>query len=155
VPLEKEDVSAPASSSVQQLRGLLRADGYQQAAFRCGRQRNVRTAIAGPVARMIKLKSGMTEAISRQFHPGDGRKNGLCVYQAFDMDLYAYVSVPASYVTSRWWRHNAPIFISFLVFFGIFVVIAYRVTKHERSHSNELVEQARRDALTDCPIGVV
>ena len=155
IPLEKEgtflhQLPVPSGSYI----GLLRTDGYQQARFPVADASATYGRISpGPASRMIMENPG----IAKGFFSG----NSLWVAEdkqrigAFtklpDMDLYAYVSVPASYVTDRWWRHNAPILISFLVFFGIFVAIAYRVTRRERFHSSELLEQAHRDALTGLP----
>lgn len=155
VPLEKEgtflhQLPVPPNSYI----GLLRADGYQQARFPVINANATYGYLSpGPIARMIKANPGLTEGYFSGASPGaEGEKDRIgALTKLSGMDLYAYVSVPASYVTSRWWRHNAPIFVSFLAFFGIFVAIAYRVTKRERSHSRELVEQAQRDALTGLP----
>lgn len=155
VPLEQEgtflhQLPVPPNSYI----GLLRADGYQQARFPVINANATYGHVSpGPVARIIKANPGLTEGY---FSGGStwvaGEKQRIGAFTKLsDMGLYAYVSAPASYVTSRWWRHNAPIFVSFLVFFGLFVVIAYRVTKRERLHSRELVEQAQRDALTGLP----
>lgn len=155
VPLEQEgtflhQLPIPPTSFI----GLLRPDGYQQARFPVTDANTTYGQLSpGPVARIIKANPGMTEGYFSGSSPwvaGDKERIGAFT-KLTGLDLYAYVSVPSSYVTSRWWRHNAPIFVSFLVFFGIFVVIAYRVTKRERSHSNELIDQAQRDALTGLP----
>lgn len=155
IPLEKEgtflhQLPVPSGSYI----GLLRADGYQQARFPVTDASATYGRISpGPAARMIRANPGMTEGYFSGSSPsatGDKQRIGAFTRLA-GTDLYAYVSAPASYVTDRWWRHNAPILISFLVFFGLFVAIAYRVTKRERFHRNELLEQARRDALTGLP----
>jgi diguanylate cyclase (GGDEF)-like protein len=155
VPLEKEgtflhQLPIPSTSYI----GLLRADGYQQARFPVTDANATYGRLSpGPVARIIKANPGIHGGHFSGSSPwvaGDKQRIGAFA-KLSGLGLYAYVSVPASYVTTRWWRHNAPIFISFLVFFGIFVAIAYRVTKRERFHSNELIEQARRDALTGLP----
>lgn len=155
VPLEKEgtflhQLPVPPTSYV----GLLRADGYQQARFPVMDANVTYGRLSpGPAARIIKANPGITEGYFSGSSPwATGDKQRIGAFTKLEgMDLYAYVSVPKSYVTARWWRHNAPIFFSFLAFFGIFVVIAYRVTKRERFHSNELIEQAQRDALTGLP----
>lgn len=155
IPLEKEgtflrQLPVPPTSYI----GLLRPDGYQQARFPVTDANATYGRLSpDPVARIIKANPGITEGYFSGSSPwvaGDKQRIGAFT-KLGGLDLYAYVSAPSSYVTARWWRHNAPIFISFLVFFGIFVVIAYRVTKRERSHSSELTEQARRDALTGLP----
>jgi len=155
VPLEKEgtflhQLPIPTTSFI----GLLRPDGYQQARFPVTDANATYGRLSpGPVARIIKANPAITEGYFSGSSPwvsGDKQRIGAFT-KLTGLDLYAYVSVPSSYVTSRWWRHNAPIFVSFLLFFGIFVVIAYRVTNRERLHSNELIEQAHRDALTGLP----
>jgi len=155
VPLEKEgtflhQLPIPSTGDI----GLLRADGFQQARF------PVRDANAtygrlspGPVARIATASPGVTKGYFEGGSPwivGDSRRIG--AFTKLDgHDLYAYVSLPAAYVTARWWRHNWPVFSSFAGFFVIFVAIAYHVTQRERFHSNALVNLARRDALTGLP----
>lgn len=155
IPLERENtflhqLPVPSDSYI----GLLRSDGYQQARFPVKDASAVYGRLfAGPAARIIQANPGVTEGVfwgNASWVTGETERAG--AFTKLDgMDLFAYVSVPASYVVERWWRHNAPIFISFLVFFGLFIVIAYRVTKRERFHRNALVEQAQRDALTGLP----
>ena len=155
IPLENEgtflhQLPVPSDSYI----GLLRANGYQQARFPVADASATYGRVwPGPAARMVKTNPGMTKGFFSGSSPlatGDKQRVGAFT-KLIGMDLYAYVSVPASYVVDRWWRHNAPILISFLVFFGLFVAIAYRVTRRERFHSNELLEQAQRDSLTGLP----
>ena len=155
IPLEKEgtflhQLPVPSGSYI----GLLRPDGYQQARFPVADANASYGQLSpSPVARMIEANPAITEGyFSASFAWVTGDKQRIGAFSRLTgMDLYAYVSVPASTIADRWWRHNAPILISFLVFFGLFVVIAYRVTRRERMHSNELLEQAQRDALTGLP----
>ena len=155
IPLEKEgtflhQLPVPSGSFI----GLLRPNGYQQARFPLAdANATYGKILPGPTARMISENPAVTEGYfpaSSAWVTGDTQRIG-AFSRLTDMDLYAYVSAPASTIVDRWWRHNAPILISFLVFFGLFVVIAYRVTRRERMHSNELLEQAQRDALTGLP----
>jgi diguanylate cyclase (GGDEF)-like protein len=155
IPLEKEgtflhQLPVPANSHI----GLLRADGYQQARFPVvdGMATYGRVS-PGPAARLIREHPGIREGYFSGTSPwvvGEMQRVGAFT-RLPGINMYAYVSVPASYVMERWWRHNAPILISFGVFFALFAVIAYRVTKREGRHSRELLEQARRDALTGLP----
>ena len=155
VPLEKKgsflhQLPVPPNSYI----GLLRADGYQQARFPVIHADATYGHLSpGPVARMLKANPALTEGVFLDSSPWvAGEKQRIGAFTKLPgMDLYAYVSAPASYVTSRWWRHNAPILVSFPVFLGIFLVIGYRVAQRERSHSRELVDQARRDTLTGLP----
>lgn len=155
IPLEKEgtflhQLPVPSNSYI----GLLRADGYQQARFPVVDGISVYGRVSsGPAARMIREHPGIREGYFSGISPwaaGDLQRIGAFT-RLPNVNMYAYVSVPASYVVQRWWRHNAPILISFVVFFGLFVVIAYRVTKREGLHSQNLIEQAMRDELTGLP----
>jgi len=155
IPLEREgtflhQMPVPPNSYI----GLLRSDGYQQARFPIDDANKVYGVISpGPVARMIldnpDIKDG-TFSGSSSWILGEQSRVGAFA-KLPDLPMYAYISVPASYVIQRWWQHNTPIMISFIVFFGLFVLIAYRVTKHESLHSRELIEQASLDTLTGLP----
>lgn len=155
IPLEKEgtflhQLPVPANSYI----GILRQNGYQQARFPVADASQIYGRISpGPATRMILDNPGIQEgyfAGTSSWITGEKQRVGAFA-KLKKIDMYAYVSVPASYVLSRWWRHNAPVFISFAVFFAVFVVIAHRVTRRERFHSRELIEQAERDALTGLP----
>jgi diguanylate cyclase (GGDEF)-like protein len=155
IPLEKGSTFLPQMpvSSIGHI-GLLRANGYQQARFPtedAGSTYGRRSP--GPDAHMILAHPGVSKGYfsgGSLWLGGDTQTIGAFT-KLLNRDIYAYVSVPAAYLVDRWWRNNAPILISFILFFAAFVVIAYRVTKRERSHSRELVEQAERDALTGLP----
>ncbi len=155
IPLEKEgtflhQLPVPAHSFI----GILRNDGFQQVRFPVDDASAVYGRLSpGPAAQMIldnpALREGFFKATS-SWVTGDKQRVGAFT-RLKKMDMYAYVSVPAAYVANRWWRHNAPIFISFVAFFGVFIAIARRVTRRERFHSRELIAQAERDALTGLP----
>ena len=155
IPLEKEgtflhQLPVPPNSYI----GLLRVDGFQQARFPVDDGNTIYGIISpGPVARTIlstpEIKAGTFSGLST-WVTGEQRRVGAFA-RLPSAELFAYISVPASYVIHRWWQHNAPILISFVVFFSLFFLIAYRVTKHESLHSRELFEQASRDVLTGLP----
>lgn len=155
IPLEKEgtflhQLPVPPNSFI----GLLRADGYQQARYPVQDDASIYDSYTpGPAARMIKEHPEMREGtFSGASSWIEGEEQRLGAYSRLPvLDMYAYISVPKSYLVQRWWNHNAPILFSFMFFFGIFVAIAYRVTKREGLHSRELLDQARRDALTGLP----
>jgi diguanylate cyclase (GGDEF)-like protein len=155
IPLEKEgtflhQLPVPSNSYI----GLVRGDGYQQARFPVEDDMSTYGRISpGPAARMIREKPGIREGYfsgASSWVLGDAQRIGAFTKLA-NLDMYAYISVPASYLVQRWWQHNAPILLSFVVFFFLFVAIAYRVTKREGLHSRELIEQAQRDVLTGLP----
>ncbi len=155
VPLEKEgtflhQLPVPPHSHI----GLLRADGYQQARHP---EADVETTYGrvspGPAAAMILQHPGIREGYFKgasSWVEGDNNRIGYFSKLA-KFDMYAYVSVPASFLRQRWWQNNGPVLISFVFFFAVFVVIAYRVSKREGLHSRELLDMARRDVLTGLP----
>lgn len=155
IPLEKEgtflhQLPVPSNSHI----GLLRADGYQQARFPVQDGASIYGRVSpGPAARMIQEHPGIREGYFSGTSPWvSGDMQRIVAFTKLPkIDMYAYVSVPDSYVTQRWWRHNAPILVSFVVFFGLFAAIAYRVTKREGFHSQKLIDQAMRDELTGLP----
>jgi diguanylate cyclase (GGDEF)-like protein len=155
IPLEQEgtflhQLPVPPNSYI----GLLRADGFQQARFPVEDAALVYGRISlGPVARKIKhqpkAKSGYINGVSPW---AKGDLNRIAAFTKLPtLDMYAYVSTPSTYLIQRWWQRNAPIMLSFTLFFGLFTFIAYRVSKHGWLHRRELFDQANRDALTGLP----
>lgn len=155
IPLEKEgtflhQLPVPSNSYI----GLLREDGFQQARFPVLDDMSTYGQVSpGPAAKMIRNKPGIRSGyFSGTSSWVEGDKSRLGAFTRLPtLNMYAYISVPASYLTLRWWQHNAPILFSFVVFFLLFLVIAYRVTKREGLHSRELIHQARQDVLTGLP----
>ena len=155
IPLEREgtflhQLPAPASSII----GLLRADGYQQARWPIEDPDIIYGQRSkGPALRMIEKNPQLTKGFFSgvSFWPGNqGGRMGVLTRLA-DAQLYAYVSVPADHVWSRWWLHNQPVMIVSLLFLALFGWVAYRITLRERHHRGELIDQSRRDALTGLP----
>lgn len=134
--------------------GLLREDGLQQARWPAPDPTKIYGRLSqGPVAKAVRadpdLRGGIFSGLS-PWQPSDGERIG--AFQRLPkLPFYAYVSSPADYLWARWWRRNAPVLASFVVFMGIFYFITYRVTARERSHNLELIKQARQDVLTGLP----
>lgn len=155
IPLEREGtflhrLPLPPASYI----GLLRADGYQQARWPAEDAERIYSKLSqGPAAKKIVanpgIKVGVFGGVS-PWSPNDGQRIGAYT-QLASANMYAYISSPASYVAQQWWRHNAPVMLSFIFCLALFTVGAYRVSGREQSHSQELVKQARRDALTGLP----
>ena len=155
IPLEKEGtflhhLPVPPNSHI----GLLRVDGLQQARYPMVSPETTYGRVSpGPAASMIRADPKMLQGYFKGSSPwvaGDLNRIGAFT-KLSKMEMYAYVSVPAAYLSQRWWQNNQPVLMSFVVFFGFFVMIAYRVTKREGQHSRELIDQARRDVLTGLP----
>ena len=155
IPLEREGtflhrLPLPPASYI----GLLRGDGYQQARWPVGDPPTVYGKLSqGPAAKMIAknpgIKSGVFGGIL-PWSPQDGQRIGAFT-KLSNSNMYAYISAPASYVAQQWWRHNAPVLLSFVFCLALFSAGAYRVSRREQLHSQELLDQARRDALTGLP----
>ena len=155
IPLEERgiylyDLPLPASSFI----GLLRDDGLQQARWPASNPNAIYGRISpGPLARLLRehphLKEGVFSGYS-SWISSEKQRIGAFKHLAH-LPIYAYVSIPVSYVFEHWWRNNAPTLGAFLVYLGIFAYVAHRVTRHERIHSTELHGQARIDSLTGTP----
>ena len=155
IPIEKQGIFLrEIPLPTQSLIGLLREDGYQQARWPVPNSSDVYGKYStGPLAKMVRanpsLRSGSFTGYSPWLYT-DKIRLGAYTHLSH-VPMYAYVSVPMVYVWHRWWSHNGPILIIFLVFVVIFGWVAYRMTVHERLHSHELLNQARRDTLTGLP----
>jgi len=155
IPLEHEgtflhQLAVPPESYI----GLLRADGFQQARWPVEDANKIYGRISpGPAARMIladpSLQTGYFSGLS-PWIAGDKQRVGAFSHLPHAA-MYAYVSVPAQYLLNRWWRHNAPVFLSFILFLTMFAIISVRVTKREKAHSQDLLTQAHHDSLTELP----
>ena len=155
IPLEHstpffQRLPLPAANHI----GIVRADGYLQAIWPFDKNTKIYGAPSEvPAARMIRNNPGLQSGFFRGSSPlvaADGDRVGAFT-RLSGQKMVAYVSVPATHVLMLWWQHNTAVLLSFLLFFAIFGVIAYRVAVRERVHSQELLDQARRDALTGLP----
>jgi diguanylate cyclase (GGDEF)-like protein len=155
IPLEKRgiylyDLPLPPSSYV----GLLREDGLQQARWPADAPDATYGRLSpGPLARLLRNQPDLKEGVFSGYSswiPSDKQRIGAFKRLAH-LPIYAYISVPVSYVFDRWWRNNVVTLGAFLMFLAIFAFVARRVTQHERIHSTELHGQARLDGLTGTP----
>jgi diguanylate cyclase (GGDEF)-like protein len=155
IPLEHDTpffqrLPLPQSSRI----GILRDDGYLQAVWPFDRDSQAYGVLSyGPLVRMIREHPGIQSGDFRGISPlvvADGPRVGAFT-RLRTQPMYCYVSVPETSIRVLWWQHNAAVLLSFLLFFAIFGLIAYRVSGQERLHSLELFSQARRDALTGLP----
>lgn len=155
IPLEEEGtflhrLPLPPASYI----GLLRGDGYQQARWPIDDVKRVYGKVSeGPAAQTLAagpdIKVGTFGGVS-PWSLSSGERIGAFT-KLSGQDMYAYISAPASYIADQWWRHNAPVLMSFMFCLALFTIGAYRVSGREQTHSRELVDQARRDALTGLP----
>jgi len=155
IPLEREGtflhrLPLPTASYI----GLLRRDGYQQARWPVDDPKRIYgNLFYGPAAKTIEanpaIKVGTFGGVA-PWSSNEGQRIGAYT-QLSGQGMYAYISSPASYVAEQWWRHNAPVLLSFVFCLALFTIGAYRVSGREQTHSQELVSQARRDVLTGLP----
>ncbi len=156
IPLEREDgflqqYPMPANSHI----GLFRSDGFLQARWPV----EVDTSdlygqvSASPVAQAVRIapdtRSGFVQNRSLWLGNKDHR---VAAFTRLDRgDMFAYVSVPWGHVWQQWWTHNAAVLIVSLLFLMATSGVAHRIWQREKLHRDELVSQARRDALTSLP----
>ena len=155
IPLEKRgiylyDLPLPPSSFI----GLLREDGLQQARWPAKDPNATYGRISpGPLAQLLREQPQLKEGVFSGYSSWiSSEKQRIGAFKRLaHLPIYAYVSVPVSYVFERWWRNNAVTFGAFLMFLTIFAFVARRVSQHERIHSSELHGQSRLDGLTGTP----
>ena len=155
IPLESEGnllqrLPLPPRSYI----GLLREDGYQQARWPVEDPSKIYGRLSpGPAARVIQanpaIRSGFFDA-SSPWTGAESQRVGTFTHLP-TASMYAYVSAPASYLWDRWWRQNVPVLLSFFLLIAVFGGVISRVALRERTHSLELLKQARRDNLTNLP----
>lgn len=152
IPLEREGtflhrLPLPPASNI----GLIREDGYQQARWPVDNpKRTYGRPSIGPAAKIIAAHPGIKTGVFGGVAPWSTQRMGAYT-RLPTTKMYAYISTPASYVAQQWWRHNAPVLLSFVFCLALFGAGAYRVSRREQLHSQELLNQARRDALTGLP----
>ena len=155
IPLESEGnflqrLPVPPRSFI----GLLRADGYQQARWPVEDPTKAYGRLSpGPVARMVRANPAIRSGFFNASSPWTGAETQRVgtFTRLPTASMYAYVSAPASYLWDRWWRQNVPVLLSFLFLIAVFSGVLSRVALRERAHRLELLDQARRDSLTDLP----
>jgi diguanylate cyclase (GGDEF)-like protein len=155
IPLEREgtflhELPMPPKSVI----GLLRADGYQQARWPVDDTSATYGKISdGQVAQAVRanpqIKSGFVQSDSLRVDSNDPQVGAFTRLARGDM--LAYVSAPWDYVWQRWWAHNAPVLLVSMLFLLASSAVAYRIWRREKLHRQELISQARRDALTGLP----
>ncbi len=155
IPLEKEgtflhQLPVPPNSFI----GLLRGDGLQQARWPAKEPSEIYGKPSeGPVAQTVRnnpnILSGYVEGESLWTDSKGFRAGSFTRLSRTDM--YAYVSAPWSYVWQQWWIHNSAVLVVSVLFLLVTSLVAHRIWTREKLHRQELLAQARRDALTGLP----
>ncbi len=155
IPLEREgtflhEMPIPPQSFI----GLLRSDGYQQARWPIEDTSAIYGKISkGPIAKAIgispTLRSGYVRGNSYWM---DAKEQRVAAFTRLERgDMFAYVSAPWIYVWQQWWAHNAAVLLISLLFLLTASMVAHRIWRREKLHRQELISQARLDALTGLP----
>ena len=155
IPLEREStflhqLAIPPNSFM----GLLRADGYQQARWPIDDPSAIYGKISeGPIAQAVKNNPGALSGVMQgESYWIDSTGPRVAAFTRLPQEeMYAYVSVPWTYVWQQWWMHNAAVLLMSLLILAVVSIAARHIWKREKQHSQELISQARRDALTGLP----
>jgi len=155
IPLERDgtflhQLPVPPNSFI----GLLRADGQQQARWPVEDTSEIYGKMSeGPIAQAVLKNPGIQSGFVRgQSYWSDSQGQRVGAFTRLSRgDMYAYVSAPWNYVWGQWWTHNAAVLLLSLLFLLAASFVAYRIWVREKLHRQELISQARRDALTGLP----
>lgn len=132
--------------------GLIRTDNYIQLLWPVTTTEQVlNKPQKGDMANAINTNPGIVageyEGISY-----DGVEQRIGAYSHLtNTNMSAFVSVPKKLIMIRWWEHNYPILLSFLVYLGFLGAITFKLSCMERRHSHDLLAQSRKDPLTGLP----
>jgi len=132
--------------------GLIRNDGYIQLLWPIPDPENVlNKPQTGALVQTLRAYPGMISGA----YEGKSSVDGAVRLGAFshlpNANMSAFVSVPKRLILNRWWEHNYPILLSFLVYLGMISAIAFKLAVMERQHTHYLLAQSRKDPLTGLP----
>lgn len=132
--------------------GLLRNDGYVQLLWPCTESEQVLARqLTGALTQALQAYPGRISGTYEGASSIDGGGRLGAYAHLSDANMVAFVSVPEQLVMLRWWEHNYPILLSFLVYLGVISAITFRLRGRERQHTLELLAQSRKDPLTSLP----
>jgi diguanylate cyclase (GGDEF)-like protein len=155
IPLEREgtflhQLPIPPNSFI----GLLRTDGYQQARWPIDDTSAIYGKVSeGPIAQAARSDPNLRSGFVRgQPFWTDSKGQRVAAFTKLGRgDMFAYVSAPWIHVWQQWWAHNAAVLVMSLLFLLAVSATAHRIWRREKLHRQELISQARRDALTGLP----
>ncbi len=120
--------------------GLMRDDGYLQLIWPI--------ADSGQIFNQSQWHGGLMKTL--RAHPGiiagsyegdsslgGGNRTGAFSHLP-NANMLAFVSVPEKLIAARWWEHNYPILMVFLLYLGVISMIAFKLTLREREHTEKL-----------------
>lgn len=132
--------------------GLIRTDNYFQLLWPIIKTEQVfskpqKGAMAVTINTNPGIVAGAYEGLSYE-----GAEQRIGAYSHLtNTNMSAFVSVPKSLIMIRWWEHNYPILLSFLVYLGFISAITFKLAIMERQHTHDLLAQSRKDPLTGLP----
>ncbi|GAO34713.1 hypothetical protein SCT_0093 [Sulfuricella sp. T08] len=132
--------------------GLIRNDGYIQLLWPSHDPEYVlNKPQTGALVQTLRANPGMITGA----YEGNASSDNTVRLGAFshlpNANMSAFVSVPKKLIMIRWWEHNYPTLLSFLVYLGVISSIAIKLSVMERQHTHDLLAQSRKDPLTGLP----
>ncbi|MBU1690492.1 MAG: EAL domain-containing protein [Gammaproteobacteria bacterium] len=132
--------------------GLMRNDGYIQLLWpRPESEQVLNKPQTGALIQTLRANPGMISGA----YEGKSSLDDTVRLGAFshlpNANMSAFVSVSKKLIMIRWWEHNYPILLSFLVYLGVIGSIAFKLSVMERQHTHDLLAQSRKDPLTGLP----
>ncbi len=132
--------------------GLIRNDGYIQLIWPGpDPEKTLNKPQTGALIQTLRANPGMISGA----YEGKSSVDDTIRLGAFshlpNANMSAFVSVPKKLIIIRWWEHNYPILLSFLVYLGVISAIAFKLAVMERQHTHDLLAQSRKDPLTGIP----
>ncbi len=120
--------------------GLMRDDGYLQLLWPLSASLKVfnQSQLHGGLMKTLRDHPGIIAGS----YSGDSSLGGTKRVGAFshlpNANMLAFVSVPEKFIAIRWWEHNYPVLLIFLVYLVVIGIIALRLSAREREHTNKL-----------------
>ena len=132
--------------------GLMRNDGYIQLIWpNPGSEQLLNKPETGALVQTLHSRPGVIAGA----YEGKSSIDDIVRLGAYthlpNANMAAFVSVPKKLIMIRWWEHNYPILLSFLVYLGVISGIAFKLSAREQEHTHDLLNQSRKDPLTGLP----
>ncbi len=120
--------------------GLMRDDGYLQLIWPIAGSGEIfeRSQWHGGLMKTLRNHPGIIAgAYEGDSSLGGGKRTG-AFSRLPNANMLAFVSVPEKLIAARWWEHNYPILMIFLVYLGVISLIAFKLSSREREHTDKL-----------------
>ncbi len=120
--------------------GLMRDDGHIQLLWPSTLPMDIfnRSQASGALMKTLRDHPGIIAGS----YTGDSSLGGAKRVGAFshlpNANMLAFVSVPEKYIAVRWWEHNYPVLLIFLVYLVVIGIIGFKLSRREREHTNKL-----------------